>query len=169
MAKTLGEGGEDMVGALDQRITEVTGTINRAATTSPTRIAAKAAEIDTHARRAARSEVADHLDSRIGRFEELLVGRAEKVTNQIETRTKAAADALNARMEQLSQTHQDQRVASRARARPARASPPATRSAPAPARPNARCTGVERRGRRAASSARPSEIAKSKSASARTR
>ncbi|HET7912506.1 MAG TPA: negative regulator of septation ring formation, partial [Pseudolabrys sp.] len=48
-------------------------------------------------------EVADNLDSRIGRFEELLVGRAETVTTQIETRSKAAADALNARLEQLSE------------------------------------------------------------------
>jgi hypothetical protein len=32
-----------------------------------------------------------------------LVGRAETVTSQIETRSKAAADALNARLEQLSQ------------------------------------------------------------------
>jgi hypothetical protein len=48
-------------------------------------------------------EVANNLDSRIGRFEELLVGRAETVTAQIETRSKAAADALNARLEQLSE------------------------------------------------------------------
>src|SRR4029079_18729589 len=40
-------------------------------------------------------EVASHLDTRIGRFEELLVGRAEDVTAKIETRTKTAADALS--------------------------------------------------------------------------
>ena len=39
-------------------------------------------------------EVANNLDTRIGRFEQLLVGRAEHVTEQIEVRTKAAADAL---------------------------------------------------------------------------
>ena len=51
-------------------------------------------------------EVANTLDTRIGRFEQLLVGRAETVTEQIEIRTKAAADALNARMEQLASSIQ---------------------------------------------------------------
>jgi hypothetical protein len=51
-------------------------------------------------------EVANTLDTRIGRFEQLLVGRAEHVTEQIEVRTKAAADALNARMEQLASSIQ---------------------------------------------------------------
>ena len=62
-------------------------------------IATKAGELDqTLGTRAL--EVANNLDSRIDRFEELLVNRAETVTTQIETRTRAAADALNARMEQ---------------------------------------------------------------------
>ena len=51
-------------------------------------------------------EVANTLDTRIGRFEQLLVGRAETVTEQIELRTRAAADALNARMEQLASSIQ---------------------------------------------------------------
>ena len=74
----------------------------RAATTSPRPSAPKPAKSTARSARRAQ-EVADHLDSRIGRFEELLVGRAETVTTQIETRTKAAADALNARMEELSE------------------------------------------------------------------
>src|SRR6185437_4417005 len=42
--------------------------------------------------------------SRVGRFEDLLVGRAETVTNQLESRTKAAGDALHARLEELGQS-----------------------------------------------------------------
>ena len=63
-------------------------------------------------------EVANTLDTRIGRFEQLLVGRAEHVTEQIEVRTKAAADALNARMEQLASIDPDQFGGGRTRPRP---------------------------------------------------
>ena len=43
-----------------------------------------------------------NLDTRIGRFEELLLGRAETVTREIETRSQSAAELLTSRMEQLS-------------------------------------------------------------------
>ncbi len=49
-------------------------------------------------------QVTNTLDSRINKVEELLIGRAEAVTSQIEVRSKAAADALNARLEQLSES-----------------------------------------------------------------
>ena len=48
--------------------------------------------------------VANTLDSRIGHLEHLLVGRAEAVTQQIEARSRAAADLLNARLEELSES-----------------------------------------------------------------
>ena len=100
LAKTLTEGGKDVVSALDQRIGEVAGTVRlrRRSSGSPRR---KIGEIDqTLGTRAL--EVANNLDSRIGRFEDLLIGRAT-VTSQIETRSKAAADALDAQFEQLSE------------------------------------------------------------------
>ena len=40
-------------------------------------------------------EVAGTLDNRIAKFEELLVGRAEKLAEEVETRTRAAAGALD--------------------------------------------------------------------------
>ncbi|MBI4274517.1 MAG: hypothetical protein HY659_07435 [Rhizobiales bacterium] len=102
IARTIGEGGKEVVSALDKRINDVTGTINARSAKLVETIDLKAAEIDnTLGLRA--MEVANNLDSRIGRFEELLVGRAQEVTSQIEVRTRAAADALNARMEQLAE------------------------------------------------------------------
>ncbi len=65
-----------MVGALDKRISDVTGTINTRGAEVADAISAKIAEMDkTLGERA--MEVADTLDGRISRFEELLVGRAD--------------------------------------------------------------------------------------------
>jgi hypothetical protein len=77
------------------------GTINSRGSEVADAIGAKIGETTRPWARAL--EVANNLDSRIGRFEELLIGRAETVTSQIETRSRAATDALNARLEQLSQ------------------------------------------------------------------
>ena len=100
----LPSSGKEVVEALDSRIGAVTEHHQRrAAPKSPTRSAPRSAR-STRPWAPARSKSPTTLDSRIGRFEDLLVGRAETVTNQIETRTKAAADALNARMEQLGQS-----------------------------------------------------------------
>ena len=49
-------------------------------------------------------EVADNLDTRISRFEELLIGRAESVTKELEARSQSAADLLTTRTEHLSGT-----------------------------------------------------------------
>ena len=103
LATTLAEGGKEVVSALDKRISEVAGTINPRGSRSRRHDRRQDRRDRQDAWARAPLEVANTLDSRIGRFEELLVGRAETVTTQIETRTKAAADALNARMEQLSQ------------------------------------------------------------------
>ncbi|HUI94201.1 MAG TPA: hypothetical protein VLX44_00480, partial [Xanthobacteraceae bacterium] len=45
--------------------------------------------------------VAHNLDTRIGKFEELLIGRAEAVTREIETKSRTAAELLAGRMDQL--------------------------------------------------------------------
>ena len=49
----------------------------------------------------ARLEVAGTLDDRIVKFEELLVGRTEKLAEQVETRTRAAAGLLDASSESI--------------------------------------------------------------------
>ena len=101
--RDLEQGVGRLTGSLDARVSEVGGAIVARGQEVAETIGAKAAEVDqTLGMRA--EQVANNLDSRIGRFEDLLVGRAETVTTQIETRTRAAADALNARMEQLSQS-----------------------------------------------------------------
>ena len=100
IAKTLAEGGKEVVSALDKRIGDVTVTIDTRGAKLAETIGDKIGDIDQALGNRA-MEVANTLDTRIGRFEQLLVGRAEHVTEQIEVRTKAAADVLNARMEQL--------------------------------------------------------------------
>ncbi|MGH6771519.1 MAG: hypothetical protein ACRECO_21165 [Xanthobacteraceae bacterium] len=101
IAKTLADGGKEVVSALDKRISDVTAVINVRGAKLADALGAKIDDIDKALGQRA-MEVAGNLDSRIGRFEELLIGRAEQVTQEIETRSKAAADILNARMEQLS-------------------------------------------------------------------
>ena len=61
IARTLAEGGKEVVNALDRRIVDVGGT----------------------------------LESHVAKFEDLLVGRAEKLAEQVETRTLAAAGVLD--------------------------------------------------------------------------
>jgi len=100
IAKTVAEGGKEVVAALDKRIVDVTSTITTRGSQLAETLGARIDDIDK-ALGARAMEVAGNLDTRIGRFEELLVGRAEAVTREIETRSKTAADLLNARMDQL--------------------------------------------------------------------
>jgi len=101
IAKTMAEGGKEVVGALDKRIADVTDVINVRGAKLAESIGEKIDDIDkalgVHA-----MEVANNLDTRIGRFEELLVGRAETVTSEIEARTQSAAELLATRTEHLS-------------------------------------------------------------------
>ena len=97
IAKTLAEGGKEVVAALDKRISDVTARHQYARRQARRDASAPRSTTSTRRSAPARIEVADNLDSRIGRFEELLVGRAEAVTKEIETRSKAAADLLSAR------------------------------------------------------------------------
>ncbi len=102
IARTLSEGGKEVVATLDQRISDVTNVINVRGANLADTIGAKIDDIDKALGTRA-TEVANNLDARISRFEELLIGRAETVTREIETRSKSAADVLSARMEDLSQ------------------------------------------------------------------
>jgi hypothetical protein len=103
IAKTLAEGGKEVVSSLDKRISDVTAVINVRGAKLADALGAKIDDIDKALGNRA-MEVAGNLDARIGRFEDLLIGRAMEVTKEIETRSKTAADILNARMEQLSNT-----------------------------------------------------------------
>ena len=109
IAKTLAEGGKEVVTALDKRISDVTGVMNTRGSQARRDDRRQDRRNRQGARLPRRARSPTRLDNRIGRFEQLLVGRAEHVTEQIEVRTKAAADALNARMEQLCEHDQDQR------------------------------------------------------------
>jgi hypothetical protein len=103
VAKTMADGGKEVVSALDQRIADVTAVINVRGAKLAESISAKIEDIDkTLGVRA--TEVAANLEVRIGRFEDLLVGRAEAVTKEIEARSQSAADLLIARTEHLSST-----------------------------------------------------------------
>ncbi len=101
IAKTVAEGGKEVVAALDKRIVDVTTTMNTRGSQLADTLGARIDDIDKVLGTRA-MEVADNLDTRIHRFEELLIGRAEAVTREIETRSKSAAELLNGRMEELS-------------------------------------------------------------------
>ena len=103
VAKTMAEGGKEVVGALDKRIADVTAVINVRGAKLAESISGKIDDIDK-ALGVRAMEVAENLDIRIGRFEELLIGRAEAVTKEIEARSQSAAELLTARTEHLSST-----------------------------------------------------------------
>ena len=81
IAKTLTEGGKEVVTALDKRISDVTGVIDTRGAKLAETVGGRS---PTSTRRSARAriEVANTLDSRIGQLEQLLVGRAEAVTRK---------------------------------------------------------------------------------------
>ena len=98
--------------------------------------------------------VANNLDSRIGRFEELLVGRAETVTTQIETPHQGRCRRAQRPHGATEPVDQGQfRAKPNVRSASLRFPPP-TQSAPAPARPSAPCSASATKSP-AASSARP--------------
>jgi hypothetical protein len=103
IARTLAEGGKEVVGAVDKRIADVTTLIDTRAAKLADTVAERVAKIDSTLGKGA-LDVANTLDGRIGKLEELLVGRAEAVVHQMEVRSRSAADLLNSRMEQLSES-----------------------------------------------------------------
>ena len=103
IAKTLAEGGKEVVSAVDKRISDVTTLIDTRAANLVDTVGERVAKIDATLGKGA-LEVANTLDGRIGQLEQLLIGRAEAVIHQMEVRSRGAADLLNARMEQLSES-----------------------------------------------------------------
>jgi hypothetical protein len=103
IAKSVADGGKEIVGALDKRIVDATETMSARGQQLTDTLDARINDVDK-ALGARATQVADTIETRIGRFEELLLGRAETVTREIETRSKTAADLLNSRMELLSQS-----------------------------------------------------------------
>jgi hypothetical protein len=103
VAKTLAEGGKDVTAAVDRRIGEVTTLIDTRAAKLTDAVGERIAKIDATLGKGA-MDVANTLDDRIGKLEQLLIGRAEAVVQQLELRSRGAADLLNSRMEQLSES-----------------------------------------------------------------
>ncbi len=103
VAKTLADVGKEAVSSLDKRITEVTSLIDTRAAKLADTVGEQIEKIDSALGKGA-LEVASTLDNRVNHLEELLVGRAEAVVHQMEVRSRAAADLLNSRMEQLSES-----------------------------------------------------------------
>ncbi len=103
IAKTLADGGKEVAAAVDKRISDVTTLIDARAVKLTDTLGERIAKIDSTLGKGA-LEVANTLDGRIGQLEQLLVGRAEAVVHQMELRSRDAADLLNSRMEQLSES-----------------------------------------------------------------
>jgi Apolipoprotein A1/A4/E domain len=96
------------VDTIDQRLTgrasEITGSIDVRLSQFEEQLASRVSDLTARLTDGGKRIVANTLDSRVTRFEDLLIGRAETVTNQLEARTKAAGDALHARLEELGQS-----------------------------------------------------------------
>jgi len=103
IGKTLAEGGKEVVTAVDKRISDVTTLIDTRAANFTDAVSERIAKIDSTLGKGA-LEVANTLDGRVGQLEELLVGRAGAVVHQLEVRSRDAADLLNSRMEQLTES-----------------------------------------------------------------
>jgi len=103
IAKSLSEGGTQAVTSLDKRIGDITTLIDTRAAKFADAIGERITKIDSTLGRGA-LDVANTLDTRIDHLEQLLVGRAETVVQQIEVRSRTAADLLNSRLETLSES-----------------------------------------------------------------
>jgi hypothetical protein len=103
IAKTLAEGGKEVTTSLDRRIADVTTIIDVRAAKLADSVGERIANIDATLGKNA-LDVTNSLDTRINQLEHLLVGRAEAVVHQLEQRSRAAADLLSSRVEQLSES-----------------------------------------------------------------
>jgi hypothetical protein len=101
IAKTLAEGGKELVHAIDKRVTDVTTLIDSRGQKLADTVTERVANIDKTLGTGA-LQVAQTLDARIDHLEQLLVGRAETVIREMDTRSRAAADMLNSRLIELS-------------------------------------------------------------------
>ena len=103
IAKTLAEGGKEVVSAVDKRVGEIATHIDSQAQRVADTLGERAATIDKTLGEGA-LQVANTLDTRIEHLEQLLVGRAEAVVREMDVQSRAAADLLNTRAVELSDT-----------------------------------------------------------------
>ena len=103
IAKTLADGGKEVATAVDKRISDVTTLIDARAVKLADTLGERIAKINSALGQGA-LDVANTLDGRIGQLEQLLIGRADAVVHQLELSSRSAADLLNSRMEQLSES-----------------------------------------------------------------
>jgi hypothetical protein len=103
ISKTLADGSKEVAAAVDKRISDVTTLIDARAVKLADTLGERIATIDSTLGKGA-LDVANTLDGRIGQLEQLLIGRADAVVHQLELSSRSAADLLNSRMEQLSES-----------------------------------------------------------------
>jgi DNA anti-recombination protein RmuC len=101
IAKTLAEGGKEVISAVDKRVGEITAHIDSQAQKLADTVGERVANVDK-ALGAGALQVANTLDTRIEHLEQLLVGRAEAVIREMDVQSRAAADLLNTRLVELS-------------------------------------------------------------------
>jgi len=100
LSKTISEDGKGTIAALDQRIEAIGNTINSRGDAIAARLGEKIQDFDRTVGAQA-AQVAANFDQRIGRFEHLLLERAESLLNEIESRGHNAAAELNSVMQAL--------------------------------------------------------------------
>jgi len=103
ISKTLADGSKEVAAEVDKRISDVTTLIDARAVKLADTLGERIATIDSTLGKGA-LDVANTLDGRIGQLEQLLIGRADAVVHQLELSSRSAADLLNSRMEQLSES-----------------------------------------------------------------
>jgi len=101
IAKTLAEGGREVVNAVDRRVSEIAAHIDSQAQKLTDTVGERVANIDKSLGEGA-LQVANTLDTRIEHLEQLLVGRAEAVVREMDVQSRAAADLLQTRAVELS-------------------------------------------------------------------
>jgi hypothetical protein len=101
IAKTLATGGREVINAVDKRVGEIAAHIDSQAQKLADTVGERVANIDKSLGEGA-LQVANTLDTRIEHLEQLLVGRAEAVIREMDVQSRAAADLLQTRAAELS-------------------------------------------------------------------
>jgi hypothetical protein len=101
IAKTLAEGGKEAADAIDKRGGDVAALIDSRGQQVTASVSERLASLERTLGVEA-TAVANTLDQRIERLETLLLGRTQAVIAEMDTHSRAAADLLNARLVELS-------------------------------------------------------------------
>jgi hypothetical protein len=101
IAKTLAEGGKEVINAVDRRVNEIAAHIDSQGQKLADTVSERIASADKTLGEGAQ-QVANTLDTRIEHLEQLLIGRAESVIREMDVQSHAAADLLNSRLVELS-------------------------------------------------------------------